>query len=113
MTDRLEMVLELRELGVRSVPVNILNPVPGTPLAGQKPLPVEEILKTVAIFRLIMPRSVLRLCGGREPALKEKQAAALRLAINGMMVGGYLTLPGDEIQKDLDMLFAAGLQPSG
>jgi biotin synthase len=113
MTDRLEMVLELRELGVRSVPVNILNPIPGTPLAGQKPLPVEEILKTVAIFRLIMPRSVLRLCGGREPALKEKQAAALRLAINGMMVGGYLTLPGDEIQKDLDMLFAAGLQPSG
>jgi biotin synthase len=112
MTDRLEMVLELRELGVRSVPVNILNPIPGTPLAKQKPLPVEEILKTVAIFRLIMPRSVLRLCGGREPALKEKQAAALRLAINGMVVGGYLTLPGNEIQKDLDMLFAAGLQPS-
>lgn len=112
MADRLEMVLKLRELGVHSIPVNILNPIPGTPLAGQKPLPVEEILRTIAIFRLVMPRSVLRLCGGREPALKEKQAAALRLAINGIMVGGYLTLPGNEIQKDLDMLLAAGLQSS-
>ncbi len=110
MADRLEMVLELRELGVNSIPVNILNPIPGTPLAGQKPLPVEEILKTLALFRLIMPGAIIRLCGGREPALGERQREALEVAINGLMIGNYLTTRGNEIQKDLDMIAAAGLR---
>jgi biotin synthase len=110
LADRLEMVLELRELGVTSVPVNILNPIPGTPLAGQKSLPVEEIFKTLALFRLIMPRAVLRLCGGREPGLREKQQKALKMAINGLMIGNYLTTRGNEVQEDLDMIAAAGLR---
>ncbi|MBE3585136.1 MAG: biotin synthase BioB [Thermoanaerobacter sp.] len=110
LADRLEMVLELRELGVTSVPVNILNPIPGTPLAGQKSLPVEEIFKTLALFRLIMPRAVLRLCGGREPGLGEKQQKALEMAINGLMIGNYLTTRGNEVQEDLDMIAAAGLR---
>ncbi|RKO67309.1 biotin synthase BioB [Desulfofundulus salinus] len=110
MADRMEMILELRELGVTSVPVNILNPIPGTPLAGQKPLPVEEIFRTLALFRLIMPRAVLRLCGGREPGLGEKQQKALEVAVNGLMIGSYLTTRGNEVQKDLDMIAAAGLR---
>lgn len=109
MEDRLDMVLELRELGVRWVPVNILNPIPGTPLAGQEQISIEEIMKTIAIFRLIMPRSVLRLCGGRE-RLGEKQIDALLTAINGIMIGGYLTTPGNEIDKDLEMIDAAQLR---
>ena len=106
------MVLELRDLGVRWVPVNILNPIPGTPLAGQEYLGTEEALKTVAIFRLIMPRAVLRLCGGRE-RLGEKQVDAMLTAINGIMIGGYLTTPGNEIDDDLKMIEAAGLNYSG
>ncbi|MBE3588944.1 MAG: biotin synthase BioB [Thermoanaerobacteraceae bacterium] len=113
MEDRLEMVLELRELGVTSVPVNILNPIPGTPLARQKSLPVEEILKTVALFRLIMPRATFRLCGGREPALGERQKEALAVAVNGLMIGSYLTTRGNEIEKDLDMLGSMGLKAAG
>ncbi|WP_341473716.1 biotin synthase BioB [Desulfofundulus thermobenzoicus] len=113
MEDRLEMVLELRELGVTSVPVNILNPIPGTPLAGQKPPPVEEILKTVALFRLIMPRATFRLCGGREPALGYRQGEALAVAVNGLMIGNYLTTRGNEIEKDLDMLGSMGLKAAG
>ncbi|HOV79927.1 MAG TPA: biotin synthase BioB [Bacillota bacterium] len=109
MADRLEMVLELRELGVKWVPVNILNPIQGTPLAGQEQLSAEEILKTIAIFRLIMPRAVLRLCGGREQ-LGEKQVDALFAVINGMMIGGYLTTPGNEIGKDFEIIEAAGLR---
>jgi len=112
MTDRLEMVLELRELGVKSIPVNILNPIPGTPLENQERLQPEEILKTAAIFRLIHPRATFRLCSGRETALKDKQTVALSTSLNGMMVGGYLTLPGEEMEKDLEMLSEAGLKNS-
>ncbi len=110
MADRLEMILELRELGVASIPINILNPIPGTPLAGQKPLSKEEILKTLALFRLIVPQAVLRLCGGREPGLGEKQKKALEVAVNGLMVGSYLTTQGNELQKDMEMIAAAGLR---
>lgn len=112
MAHRLEMIFELRELGIRSVPVNILNPIPGTPLANQERLPVEEILKTLALFRLVIPQAVFRLCGGREPGLGEKQKEALAVAINGLMVGNYLTTRGNEIWEDLDMIAAAGLRVS-
>ncbi len=112
MTDRLEMVLELRELDVKSIPINILNPIPGTPLENQERLQPEEILKTAAIFRLIHPQATFRLCSGRETALKDQQTVALSTSLNGMMVGGYLTLPGEEMEKDLDMLSKANLQIS-
>ncbi len=110
MAHRLEMAFELRELGVRSVPVNILNPIPGTPLANQERLPVEEVLKTLALFRLIIPKAVFRLCGGREAGLGEKQKEALTVAVNGLMVGNYLTTRGNEIQEDLDMIAGVGLR---
>jgi len=108
---RLEMALAVRELGAHSVPVNILNPIPGTPLAEMQPLPLREILKTIAIFRLILPGAVLRLCGGREKGLGEAQPAALKCGINGLMIGSYLTTRGAEIERDLAMLAAVGLQP--
>lgn len=111
LAQRLEMALEIKELGVDSVPLNILNPIPGTPLADTKPLPPAEILKTIALFRLVLPRATLRLCGGREPGLGGRQAEALQYGINGLMVGNYLTTRGGGVKQDLAMLAKAGLTP--
>ncbi|AIS51921.1 biotin synthase BioB [Thermoanaerobacter kivui] len=110
MEHRLEMIFELKKLGVMSVPVNILNPIPGTPLANQERLSIEEILKTLILFRLIIPRAVFRLCGGRERGLGENQKEALVMAVNGLMVGNYLTTWGNRIQEDLDMIAEVGLK---
>ncbi|OAT85016.1 biotin synthase BioB [Desulfotomaculum copahuensis] len=111
LAQRMEMALEIRKLGVNSVPLNVLNPIPGTPLANAKPLSPEEILKTIALFRLVLPRATVRLCGGREPGLGERQAEAFQYGINGLMVGNYLTTRGDGMERDLAMLAAAGLAP--
>lgn len=102
--DRVDMMFTLKECGISSVPINILNPIPGTPLESQPPLPIEEILATVSIFRLVLPSAVLRLCGGRERALGAFQKKALETAINGLMVGNYLTTKGNPLEDDLQMV---------
>ena len=68
---RIELALTLRELDVESVPVNILNPIPGTPLAEAPPLPPLEILTTIAIFRFLLPAKDIKLCGGKEKNLRQ------------------------------------------
>lgn len=65
MEDRVDLAIELRELGVRSVPVNLLNPIRGTPFEDRPVLPPEELLRTVAVFRFLLPGAALRLAGGR------------------------------------------------
>lgn len=65
MDDRISLALELRELDVDSVPLNILNPIPGTPLENQPLIPEEEIIRTVAVFRFLLPKKALRFAGGR------------------------------------------------
>ena len=105
--DRVEMAFELKELGIDSVPVNILHPIPGTPLEKQPPLSREEILKTLAVFRLILPRVMLRLAGGREYALGDCLPTALQSGVNALLVGSYLTTSGQTIEKDREL--AAGL----
>lgn len=102
--DRVDMMFTLKEYNISSIPINILNPIPGTPLENQPPLPVEEILTTVAVFRLVFPSAVLRLCGGRERALGEFQKKAVETAINGLMVGNYLTTRGNPLEDDLQMV---------
>ena len=104
MAQRIEMALTLRELGVQSVPINILNPIPGTPLAGQTPPPPREILKTLALFRFLLPRRAIRTAGGREVNLRDLQGAALLGGVNGMLIGGYLTTGGRSPKADLQML---------
>ncbi len=111
MKQRLQMAFELRELQVDSVPLNILNPIKGTGLANQPPLPPMEILKTFALFRFILPDRGLRTAGGREVNLRDLQAMALKSGINGMMIGGYLTTGGRDCDKDLQMIRDLGLQP--
>jgi biotin synthase len=111
MADRIDMALALRELGASSVPLNILNPVLGTPLHGQAPLAPWEILKTFALFRFILPEAILRTAGGREAKLRDLQALALVSGLNGMLIGGYLTTGGRKAEADLTMISDLGLVP--
>jgi biotin synthase len=102
--DRVEMALTLADLGVDSVPINILVPIPGTPLASQALLSVEEILRTIAVFRLIFPDKAIRIAGGREPALMDFQGLAFWAGADAMLIGGYLTVAGRPIEVDLRLV---------
>lgn len=107
-TQRIEVAESLRNLKVDSVPINILNPLPGTKLEKQQPLEVWEILKTLAVYRLMLPETNLRLCGGRELRLGDFQALAMLSGINGLMLGNYLTTKGRTPEIDLLMLKELG-----
>ncbi len=109
---RLDLAFTLAELGVDCVPINILIPRPGTPLQDAEPLEPLEILKTVAIFRLILPAATIKIAGGREGNLCDFQAMALRSGANGMIIGGYLTTGGRAAEDDLRMLRQAGYEMS-
>lgn len=100
MEDRIDLALELRELDVSSIPINILNSIPGTPLADQEPLPIEEVLTTIALFRFINPQAVIRIAGGRQQ-LGRDQYRCFTAGANGAMVGNYLTTAGSSIDEDL------------
>ncbi len=105
---RLDLAFTLAEMGVDCVPINILNPRPGTPLQDVSPPEPLEILKTVALFRLILPGATIKVAGGREVNLGDFQAMALRSGANGMIVGGYLTTGGRPVEEDLKMIRHAG-----
>jgi biotin synthase len=105
---RLDLAFTLAELGVDCVPINILNPRPGTPLQDAAPVEPLEILKIVALFRLILPKATIKIAGGRERNLRDFQAMALRSGANGMIIGGYLTTGGRAVEDDLRMVRDAG-----
>lgn len=104
MQDRLDMAFEIRDLGVQSIPLNLLNPIKGTVFEHQKPLSPLEILKTFALFRFIVPACGIRTAGGREVNLRDLQATALMSGISGMLIGGYLTTGGRGYADDRQML---------
>jgi biotin synthase len=104
-----ELAFRLKELDVDVIPINVLNPHPGTPLSGVARLHPLDIIKTVAVFRFIHPRKVIKLAGGREVNLGDEwQPLALQAGANGMIIGGYLTTGGDPPEKDLEMMEKAG-----
>lgn len=108
MTQRIEMAFELRELGVLSIPLNILSPIKGTALEGMPPLDKDEILTTIALFRFINPASYIRFAGGRG-FIKPHQERALRAGINASIVGDMLTTCGSSsIDEDRVSFTAAG-----
>lgn len=107
-SQRLDLAFTLRDLGVDCVPINILNPRPGTPLEHAVPPQPLEALKTVALFRLILPAATIKIAGGREKNLGDFQAMALRAGANGMIIGGYLTTGGRAVEDDLKMVRQAG-----
>jgi biotin synthase len=115
MEQRIELACELRELGVKSVPINILNPIKGSALENAEPLSDEEILTTMAIFRFILPDAFIRFAGGRINMSENLQKKALQSGINASLVGGLLTTPGSNIDKDYEMFESMGYdakQPS-
>jgi biotin synthase len=109
---RIELAETLRDLEVDAVPINFLNPIPGTPLAHQPALPAVECLKIIALYRLMMPDRDIYICGGRETNLRDLQSWIFMAGANGMMVGNYLTTSGRNIDLDLAMIRDLGLIPT-
>lgn len=109
-SDRIDMAFELKALDVDCVPINILNPIPGTKLENQKILPVDELLRTIAVFRLILPNKPLRFAGGRENAFGEDEYKGFIAGINSMIVGGYLTSSGKVFEKEAANVERAGFE---
>jgi len=109
MEHRIEMALTLKELGVESIPINILNPIPGTPLADTPALPPLEILMTVALFRFMLPDKEIKLCGGKERNLRQLLPLAILAGCNSFMTGNYLTTTGRDTRLDLEMISDLGL----
>ncbi len=101
---RIELAFELRELGPSWVPINFLNPRPGTPFEKFPVLSPLEAVKTIAIFRLILPDKILMTAGGREVTLRDLQSMGLVAGANAMILGNYLTTPGRSPEEDLRML---------
>jgi biotin synthase len=110
--DRCELAFALREVGAHVVPINILNPIPGTPFANVPPLPPMEILKTIACFRFILPRKEIMIAGGRTMNLRDMQSMVFTAGASALMVGNYLTTLNQPVEKDLQMLKDLGLDPS-
>jgi len=108
---RIDFAFTLKELNVDSVPLNFLIPIPGTPFENNKRLTPDEILMTVAVFRLILPDKHIKVCGGREINLGKRQKEIFSSGASGMMVGGYLTQGGNAPEEDLNMLKELGLEP--
>ncbi len=98
--DRISMALLLRELKVDAVPLNILIPVKGTRIEGVEPIAAEDIIRTIAILRIILKDVSIKVIAGRESRLKDFQAMAFLAGANGMMVGGYLTVGGRSVEED-------------
>lgn len=107
---RVELALTLRRIDPVSVPINILCPIPGTPLQDSAPLTEDEIVTTVALFRLIHPRITLRFAGGRAALSREAQLRAMRAGINGAITGDMLTTTGSTVDSDRQLAADAGLE---
>lgn len=107
---RLELAFEASELEPEEFPVNILIPRPGTALSGMNSLDPMEVIKTIAVYRFILPRSIIKMAGGREIHLGDLQSLALLGGANGIITGGYLTVGGNEAEKDLRMIRELGLK---
>lgn len=109
---RVELAATLRELKVESVPLNFLNPQPGTPMADRKPMEPIEILMTIAVFRYMLPYAEIRIAGGRH-FLRDLQALIFMAGASGVMIGNYLTTQGRNVEEDLRMMADLKLKVRG
>ncbi|BDR76887.1 biotin synthase BioB [Clostridium tetani] len=107
-TDRIKLAFELKSLQIQSIPINILNPVKGTPLEYTKRLEQNDILKTIAIFRFINPKASIRLAGGRN-LIDNFGKGCFRAGANATISGNYLTTSGNKINDDIEMIKSLGL----
>lgn len=107
--DRIDMALSLRELGIRSVPVNMLNPIPGTPFAGNQRLDADEMRRIVAVYRFILPKASIRLAGGRG-LLADKGKSCFQSGANAAISGDMLTTSGITVETDMKLLRELGYE---
>jgi biotin synthase len=107
---RLELAFSIASLQPDEVPLNILMPRGGTPLQNVPPLHPMEIVKTIAIWRFIIPKTILKIAGGREVYLRDNERIALKAGANGIITGGYLTTSGNYSEKDILMIREIGLE---
>ena len=105
--DRIDMALVLRELGVKSIPVNMLNPIPGTPYEENARLTVDDMTRIVAVYRFILPDAAIRLAGGRG-LMEDKGEGCFRSGANAAISGDMLTTAGYSIETDMEMLEKLG-----
>lgn len=104
---RIELAVTLRELGVRSIPLNILNPIPGTALEGMPPMGDDEILRSAAIFRIVVPDAHIRFAGGRT-LIKHLERRLLHSGVSASIMGDMLTTSGSDIDSDKRMFGEEG-----
>ncbi len=109
---RLQLAFELRDLGVLSIPINILTPIANTPFGEYQPISTEEVLRCIALFRFINPRAVIRLAGGRN-LLQQRQYECFQSGANGAIVGNYLTTVGNSLADDMRHIRELGFSFSG
>ena len=108
-TQRIELAFALAALNPDEVPINILIPKKGTPMAQIDTITPEEAIRTIAVWRFIMPKVILKLAGGREVHFSDNGRLALRAGANGIISGGYLTTGGNEMSDDLNMIHEIGI----
>ena len=114
-TDRVDAAIALQDVGVSSLPVNILNPVAGTPLAerGLPDISTRDVLKTIAVYRFLHPHARVRLTGGREANLDaDEQHRPFEVGADGILTGDYLTTTGQSAADDVQAIERAGLEPN-
>jgi biotin synthase len=109
---RLELAFSIAALNPDEVPINILIGRQGTPLEGYDPIQPEDAIKTIAVWRFIIPKTILKIAGGREVHLEDQGKLALKAGANGIITGGYLTTGGNRAEKDIAMIKEIGLQAS-
>lgn len=105
---RVELALELRRISPVSIPINVLSPIPGTPLERQPLIDETSIVDTIALFRFIHPHCTIRFAGGRARLSREGKLQCLRIGINGGIVGDLLTTLGATVAEDMEMVAESG-----
>lgn len=111
-TDRVDMAIALRDLGVDTVPINFLHPIAGTPLGKVETLEPMEILRIIALYRFILPQANLKVAGGRVLNLRDLQSWIFCAGATSILSGNYLTTAGRAVQEDMQMLTDLGLEAS-
>ena len=109
--DRIDLAFQIRAMGPLSIPINVLNPIPGTPLEKQPVLDTDEALRSIALFRLVCPWADIIVAGGREQCLGERQDELFAAGASGVLIGNYLTTAGRPAAKDLKMIHRLGFVP--
>ncbi len=109
-TDRIDMAMQIRDLNVDMAPLNFLHPIPGTPMGDQTPLLPREILRIIALYRFILPRTNLKVAGGRVLNLRDTQSWIFYAGCTSIITGDYLTTAGRAVQDDMRMLSDLGLE---